>query len=83
MVAVAKLTEEQDPRFARATELARQYIYGIQGQADPNSPTGWWRGMGRALRKQCACFQRTPIRTICMKLSRIFSPITDGGVFAR
>lgn len=45
MVAVVKLSEETDPRYARAAELARQYVYGIRGQRDPNSPTGWWRGM--------------------------------------
>ncbi|MGH2460291.1 MAG: hypothetical protein ACRDIY_15650 [Chloroflexota bacterium] len=45
MVAVVKLSEEADPRFARAAELARQYVYGITTQRDPNSPTGWWRGM--------------------------------------
>lgn len=45
MVAVVKLTEETDPRYARAAELAHHYVYGIPGQRDPNSPTGWWRGM--------------------------------------
>jgi hypothetical protein len=45
MVATVKLTEEKDPRYARAAELAHHYIYGIQGQADQNSPTGFWRGM--------------------------------------
>jgi hypothetical protein len=45
MVAVVKLTEETDPRYARAAQLAREYIYGIPSQRDPNSPTGWWRGM--------------------------------------
>lgn len=45
IVAVVKLTEEPDPRFARARELANQYVYGIPAQLDRNSPTGWWRGM--------------------------------------
>ena len=45
MVAVVKLTEETDPRYARAVHLAREYIYGIPSQKDPNSETGWWRGM--------------------------------------
>jgi hypothetical protein len=45
MVAVMRLTEETDPRYARATELAHHYVYGIPSQRDPNSPTGWWRGM--------------------------------------
>ncbi len=45
MVAVVKLSEETDPRYARAAELARAYVYGIPTQKDPNSPTGWWRGM--------------------------------------
>ena len=45
MVAVVHLSEEPDPRYARAAELARYYVYGIPTQADPSSPTGWWRGM--------------------------------------
>lgn len=45
IVAVVKLSEETDPRYARAAELARLYVYGIPSQRDPNSPTGWWRGM--------------------------------------
>jgi hypothetical protein len=45
MVAVVKLTEEADPRYARAAQLAREYVYGIPTQPDRNSPTGWWRGM--------------------------------------
>jgi hypothetical protein len=45
MVAVVHLSEEKDPRYARAAELARYYVYGIRTQADANSPTGWWRGM--------------------------------------
>ncbi len=45
MVAVVRLTEEPDPRYARARELAHHYVYGIPSQRDSNSPTGWWRGM--------------------------------------
>lgn len=45
IVAVVKLSEETDPRYARAAELARHYVYGIPSQRDPNSPTGWWRGL--------------------------------------
>ncbi len=45
MVAVVRATEEPDPRYARVAELARAYVYGIPAQKDPNSPTGWWRGM--------------------------------------
>jgi len=45
MVAVVQLSKDEDPRYARAAELARQYVYGIPSQRDPNSPTGWWRGM--------------------------------------
>ena len=45
MVAVVRLSEEADPRYARAAELARHYVYGIPTQRDPSSPTGWWRGM--------------------------------------
>jgi hypothetical protein len=32
-------------RFPRIAELAHVYCEGIQTQADPNSPTGYWRGM--------------------------------------
>ena len=45
MVAVVKLSEERDPRYAQVTALAHHYVYGIRSQVDPNSPTGWWRGM--------------------------------------
>ncbi len=45
IVAVVKLSEERDPRYARAAGLANQYVYGIPSQRDQNSPTGWWRGM--------------------------------------
>jgi len=45
IVAVVRLSEESDPRYQRAAELARQYVYGIPSQPDPNSPTGWWRGL--------------------------------------
>lgn len=45
MVACVKLSEEKHPRYARARELARHYVYGIPTQPDPQSPTGWWMGM--------------------------------------
>lgn len=45
MAAVVHLSEETDPRYQRAAELAKQYVYGIPSQRDTNSPTGWWRGM--------------------------------------
>jgi hypothetical protein len=45
MVAVVHLSEETDPAYAALTALGHQYIYGIRGQSDPNSPTGYWRGM--------------------------------------
>ncbi|MGI8915282.1 MAG: hypothetical protein ACR2JY_16095 [Chloroflexota bacterium] len=45
MVAVVHLSEATDPAFAVTSGLARHYIYGIRGQPDPNSPTGYWRGM--------------------------------------
>jgi len=31
--------------YPRIAELARVYCEGIRSQADPNSPTGYWRGM--------------------------------------
>ena len=45
MVAVVHLSEVTDPAFAAMSGLARHYIYGIRGQPDANSPTGYWRGM--------------------------------------
>ena len=45
MVACVKLSEETDPRYRRATELANHYVYGLRNQRDENSPTGWWMGM--------------------------------------
>lgn len=44
IVATVKLAEETDPRYARAAQIARYYVYGIREQTDPNSPTGWWMG---------------------------------------
>jgi hypothetical protein len=44
IVATVKLSEETDPRYARAAEIARYYVYGIPGQKDSNSETGWWMG---------------------------------------
>jgi hypothetical protein len=36
----------QPPKgFPRIAELAQVYCYGIKSQKDPNSPTGYWRGM--------------------------------------
>jgi hypothetical protein len=45
MDAVVRLAEEPDSRYARARELAHHYVHGIPTQPDPNSPTGYWRGM--------------------------------------
>ena len=45
MDAVVKLSEETDPRYARAHELAGYYVHGIPTQPDESSPTGYWRGM--------------------------------------
>ena len=45
MDAVVRLSEETDPRYARAQTLAHHYVHGIPTQPDPNSPTGYWRGM--------------------------------------
>lgn len=45
MVAVVRLSAETDPRYAPMAQLAHHYVYGIPSQADPNSETGWWRGM--------------------------------------
>ena len=45
MDAVVRLSEETDPRYARARTLAHHYVHGIPTQTDPDSPTGYWRGM--------------------------------------
>ena len=45
MDAIVRLAEEPDPRYARAQVLAHHYVHGIPTQPDPNSPTGYWRGM--------------------------------------
>src|SRR5215212_3673682 len=46
MDAVVTLSEERDPRYARAQTLAHHYVHGIPTQPDESSPTGYWRGMG-------------------------------------
>ena len=45
MDAVVRLADERDPRYARAQSLAHAYVHGIPTQPDPDSPTGFWRGM--------------------------------------
>jgi len=45
MDAVVRLADESDPRYERASTLAGHYVRGIPTQPDPNSPTGYWRGM--------------------------------------
>ena len=45
MDAVVKLSQEPDPRYARAQGLAYHYVHGIPTQPDETSPTGYWRGM--------------------------------------
>lgn len=44
IVATVKLSEEDDPQYARASQIANYYVYGIPTQRDENSPTGWWLG---------------------------------------
>lgn len=44
IVATVKLSEEPDDRYERARTIANYYVYGIPGQKDPNSSTGWWLG---------------------------------------
>jgi hypothetical protein len=44
IVATVKLSEERDPRYERAAQIANYYVYGIPSQKDPNSSTGWWLG---------------------------------------
>ncbi len=47
MAAVVMLSEETDPRYARAQTLAHHYVHGIPTQPDPKpgKPDDWWRGM--------------------------------------
>jgi len=44
IVATVRLSEETDRRFERAAQVAGYYVYGIPGQKDDASPTGWWMG---------------------------------------
>jgi hypothetical protein len=44
IVATVKLSEERDPRYERAAQIARYYVYGIPSQKDEGSETGWWMG---------------------------------------
>jgi len=39
------LGNQRSTEFPRIAELAKVYCHGIRTQADPNSPTGYWRGM--------------------------------------
>lgn len=45
MESISRLAEESDPRYRHAATLAGHYVHGIPTQPDPNSPTGYWRGM--------------------------------------
>jgi hypothetical protein len=45
MDAVVRLSSESDPRYSRVQGLAHHYVHGIPTQPDPDSPTGYWRGM--------------------------------------
>ena len=58
MVACVKLSEETDPRYRRATELATT-TYTVCGiRRDENSPTGWWMGMYVGPRRRLGDFRR-------------------------
>jgi hypothetical protein len=45
MELLRELGSEPSPEFPRIAELANVYCNGIRSQQDPNSPTGYWRGM--------------------------------------
>jgi hypothetical protein len=45
MAALRELGQHPPADFPRIAELARVYCEGIRSQPDPNSPTGYWRGM--------------------------------------
>ncbi len=45
MALLGRLARRPPTRYGRIAELARVYGGGIETQADPSSPTGYWRGM--------------------------------------
>jgi len=45
MAVLSSLGSHCPSGFPRIAELAGVYCHGITTQADPNSPTGYWRGM--------------------------------------
>ncbi|MBI2595398.1 hypothetical protein HYW46_01525 [Candidatus Daviesbacteria bacterium] len=45
MAAVVGLSKDTDPCYHVPSYLAKLYINGDPNQQDPNSPTGYWRGM--------------------------------------
>jgi hypothetical protein len=45
MALLRELGDHPSVGFPRIAELAGVYCHGIKTQADPNSPTGYWRGM--------------------------------------
>jgi hypothetical protein len=45
MEVLRSLGTQCSPEYPRIAELAGVYCHGIQTQVDPNSPTGYWRGM--------------------------------------
>jgi hypothetical protein len=45
MAVLKDLGTTAPPGFPRIAELANVYCHGIKTQADPSSPTGYWRGM--------------------------------------
>jgi hypothetical protein len=45
MAVLRQLGDRPPVDFPRIAELASVYCHGIKTQADPSSPTGYWRGM--------------------------------------
>jgi hypothetical protein len=45
MAVLRELGNQPSADFPRIAELANVYCHGIRTQKDPNSPTGYWRGM--------------------------------------
>jgi len=45
MSVLSALGKQAPGGFPRIAELANVYCHGIKSQHDPNSPTGYWRGM--------------------------------------
>ena len=84
IVATVKLAEETDERYARAVQIAKYYVYGIPGQSDKSSPTGWWMGqlVGQGNDWECYAGLASAVMGDISKLPpyvrRFYSELFDG-----